>query len=117
MKITIVSRDPPLGLRMEGQLTVKEIADADRQLEEALVPAGFRQKAVLDLANVGFIDSSGISWLMICHKHFAQAGGKIVFHSAPELIQQTLHLLRLDLVLNLAEDENAARAMALEARK
>ena len=118
MKITVVSRDPPpLRLRLDGQLTMMETAEAERQLEEALVSAGYRQKVLLDLENTTFIDSSGISWLMICHKHFVQAGGKVVYHSAPPLVQQTLKLLRLNLVLHMADDEDAARAIALEDKK
>jgi anti-anti-sigma factor len=117
MKITVVSHDPPLRLRLDGQLTMMETAEADRQLEEALVSAGYRQKVLLDLESTTFIDSSGISWLMITHKHFVQGGGKIVFHSAPPLIEQTLKLLRLNLVLNMADDEDVARTMALEGKK
>ena len=36
-------------------------------------------------------------------------------HSAPPLVQQTLTLLRMNLVLHLAADEAAARAVAEEA--
>ena len=119
MKITVVSRGPPAAPAAPGRPAHH---DGDgrggtAQLEEALVSAGYRQKVLLDLENTTFIDSSGISWLMICHKHFVQAGGKVVYHSAPPLVQQTLKLLRLNLVLNLADDEDAARAMALEDKK
>ncbi len=118
MKLTVVSTDPPLiRLRLDGQITMMETSEAERQLEEALGSAGYRQRVLFDLENTTFIDSSGISWLLICHKHFVQGGGKIVFHSAPPLVQQTLALLRLNLVLNLAADEDAARAMALEGKK
>ncbi len=117
MKIAVASQGPPLQLRLDGTLTMMETEEAERQLEEALVPAGYRQKVLLDLENATFIDSSGISWLMICHKHFVQAGGKVVFHSPPPLVEQTLKLLRLNLVLNLAADEDAAQAAALEGKK
>jgi len=117
MRITVVSQDPPLRLRLDGQLTMMETPEAERQIEEALVPAGYKQRVLFDLENATFIDSSGISWLMICHKHFVQAGGKVVFHSAPPLVEQTLKLLRLNLVLNLAANEDAAQAVAAEGKK
>ncbi len=118
MKLTVVSTEPPLiRLRLDGQITMLETPEVERQLEEALGSAGFRQRVLFDLENTTFIDSSGISWLLISHKHFVQGGGKIVFHSAPPLVQQTLNLLRLNLVLHLVADEDAARAIALEGKK
>jgi anti-anti-sigma factor len=118
MKLTVVSSEPSLlRVRLDGQITMMETQEVDRQLEDALGSAGYRQRVLFDLENTTFIDSSGISWLLICHKHFVQAGGKIVFHSAPPLVQQTLNLLRLNLVLNLAPNEDAARAIALEGKQ
>ena len=117
MKLTLVSADPPpTRLRLDGQITMMETPEVDRRLEELLGPGGFRQRVLFDLEHTSFIDSSGISWMLICHKHFVQAGGKIVFHSAPPLVQQTLLMLRLNLVLNLARDEDAARAMTPEGK-
>jgi anti-anti-sigma regulatory factor len=72
---------------------------------------------LIDLEQTSFIDSSGISWMLICHKHFVQGGGQVVFHSAPPLVQHTLGLLRLNLVLHLASDEDAARAMLQEGKR
>ena len=118
MKLNVVSTEPALlRLRLDGQITMMETPEIDRHLEEALGAAGYRQRVLFDLENTTFIDSSGISWLLICHKHFVQGGGKIVFYSAPPLVQHTLSLLRLNLVLHLAADEEAARAIVLEGKK
>jgi hypothetical protein len=54
--------------------------------------------------------------MIVCQKHFVQAGGKLVFHSAPPLVQQVFDLLQLQRVLNVAPDETAARALVQEGR-
>jgi anti-anti-sigma factor len=118
-KLTVASVGPAepslLRLRLGGPITILEVSEADRQLEEALGVAGYRQRVLIDLENTSYIDSAGISWLLVCHKHFVQWGGRAVFHSAPPLVRQTLTLLRLESVLHLAADEDAARVLIREA--
>jgi anti-sigma B factor antagonist len=118
MKFTLLSAEPPhTRIRLEGDITMTDVPDADKLLEEALGSAGYRQRVLMDLEHTSFIDSSGISWMLICHKHFVQAGGQVVYHSAPPLVQHTLNLLRLNLVMHLAADEDAARKIVAEGKK
>src|SRR5437870_4411557 len=117
MKFSLAPSESSLTqVRLEGQITMTDVPDADKLLEDALGSAGYRQRVLIDLERTSFIDSSGISWMLICHKHFVQAGGQVAFHSAPPLVMHTLNLLRLNLVLHLAADEDAARAMIQEAK-
>jgi hypothetical protein len=52
--------------------------------------------------------------MLTIHKRFRNTGGKIVYHSAPPLVQQTLDLLRMNLILHLAPDLTTARGLAQE---
>lgn len=72
----------------------------------------YRRTALVDLCDAVRIDSSGISWLLVCHKRFRSAGGRLILHSAPPLIENTLRVLRLHQVFEMADREAAAREMA-----
>ena len=61
-----------------------------------------------------FIDSSGIGWLMVSHKRFLGAGGRLVLHSVPPMIAQVLRLLNLHTILAIEPDLAAARASVAE---
>ncbi len=78
------------------------------QLKE-LLDAGARYLAV-NLAGVSRLDSSGIGAFVRAHTTILKAGGKCRFFAAPKLVMQTLHMVRLDTVLDLAEDEASALA-------
>jgi anti-anti-sigma regulatory factor len=117
MKLSVKADDGSVLLvQCEGVITVTQVQQGLQPLEELLGPAGFSRRVLFDLAKTNFIDSSGVSWMLVCHKEFVHAGGRIVFHSAPPLVRQTLDLLRMNLVLYLAADENAAKAAASEER-
>jgi len=75
---------------------------------DLLAERGYGGPVLLSLAETEFIDSSGLSWLLECHQKFCDAGGKLVVHSVPPSVMDTLMMMRLELVLNLAEDEAAA---------
>jgi len=83
-----------------------------QSLDELLGSERYARRVVLSLAETRFIDSSGLSWLVVCHKRFCQAGGKFVLHSLSPTIQELLKMMRLDLSLFLAEDESAALELA-----
>ena len=73
---------------------------------------GYRSRVLMNLEKAEYIDSSGIGWLLTHHKHFLQAGGKLVLHSVPPRINDVFQLLRMSAVLHIAPDEAAARALA-----
>lgn len=77
-------------------------------LEKLLGTCGYAQPVVLSMAETRFIDSSGLSWLVICHKRFVQAGGRLVLHSVTPAIMELFKMMRLELVLEIAESEAAA---------
>jgi anti-anti-sigma factor len=117
MKLTIRSQDDALvRLSCDGAIRQISLAPGRDPLEELLGADAFRRRVLIDLEKTDFIDSSGIGWMIACQKHFVQAGGKLIFHSAPPLVQQVFDLLQLQRVLNLAVDEAAARASAQEGR-
>lgn len=113
MKMTLVADEGAVvRIRCEGEVRdVRHLIQGD-PLEQVLGPGCFTRRVLLDLEGADFIDSSGISWLIVAHKHFRQGGGRLVLHSLPPRVSQVLHFLHMHLVFHIAADEAAARALA-----
>jgi anti-anti-sigma factor len=113
LKLTVVSDEPDLvRVQCEGEISQVKFQLNDNPLESLLGPKVYTRKLLLNLDRVEFLDSSGISWLVVSHKNFQQHQGALVLHSIPPRIHQVLQFCRMDRLLRLAEDEAAARALA-----
>jgi anti-anti-sigma factor len=119
MKLTILSNDDQvLHVQCADKITQEDfIGQADPLAGLIAHLGGFSRRVLLNLERATFIDSSGVSWLLICHKHFVQNGGRLVLHSVPPLVNQVLQLVRLPRIMNVASDAAAARKLALEDEK
>jgi hypothetical protein len=81
-------------------------------IEQVGGPDIYSKKVLLSMATCRYLDSTGVEWLLRCHKRFATAGGMLVIHSFAPVVAQILKMMRMDLVLNLAENEKQAMQMA-----
>ena len=112
MELRLVSDDGNvLHIEMVGAKAQPELPAAFAPLEALLGSEGYRRRTMLNMDETRFIDSSGLSWLVDCHKRFIQGGGKLVLHSVRSPIMDLFTMMRLEMVLNLAEDESAARKL------
>ena len=94
---------------LQGSLTIGAPVEEFMAVCNELLAAGARNLAV-NLAGVPRIDSSGIGTLVRSHTTFLKAGGKCRLFAASGLVMQTLRMVRLDTVLDLAENETSALA-------
>jgi anti-anti-sigma factor len=100
----------------EGDITLSDFGVGRDPLQELLdsdYTDCFSRKVILNLEKAKYIDSSGVSWLIRLHKRFQEQGGMLVVHSIPPLIRNVLNLIRVDVVFHIAENEAAAKAMAV----
>ncbi len=112
MKVRVVSQDERLiRLACEGDLVVAMGSLRD-PLAGVLPDGPCPATLLLDLSKVGYINSTGISWLVQTHRRAEQGGGRLVLHSAQPFVRGVLDLMRLSSVLRLADDEPAARSLA-----
>jgi anti-anti-sigma factor len=112
MKLSVVSDDGDvLRLQATGRITQDDLSPSFDQMRELLGAGGYTRNVLLSLADVDFIDTSGISWLLACHKRFREGNGKLVIHSVVPMVLEVLKMLRLNLVFRLAD--NAAAALDL----
>jgi anti-anti-sigma factor len=114
MKLTVSGEDKNLLLlACEGRISQADFEPGRDPLESLLGSNGLSRKVLLNMEKTNYIDSSGIGWLVICHRHFAGAGGQLILHSVPARVFQVLELIGLPKVMHIAQDEAAARSMAL----
>ena len=112
MKLSVQSDDDNvLCLDVSGRIRMAAPGDQTDAFGDLLNEKGFARNVVLSFENADYIDSGGVSWLVISHKRFNEAGGKLVIHSASVVVQEVLKVMRLDRVLNLVDDETAALAL------
>lgn len=57
------------------------------------------KKAILDLADVTYLDSSGIGILMMCHAKMKKAGGALHIAGARGMVQETLEITSLNKIV------------------
>ena len=113
LKLTVVSDEADLvRVQCEGEISQVKFQLNDNPLESLAGPSIYSRKLLLNLDRVEFLDSSGISWLVVSHKNFQQHGGVLVLHSIPPMIYHCFKILGLLDVLHIAPDEAAACASA-----
>lgn len=113
MQLALVGENGALAkLALNGRVTQAELPAGEDPLLETLGANAYSRKVLVDLTGSDFIDSSGVGWLLNCHKKFRQADGCFILHSIPPLVRRTLQVLRMELVLRLAKDEAEAETLA-----
>jgi len=106
------SQDDVVRMQLSGQVVQAILPELSRQMETLLGPEAHRGKVLLDMAQTTFIDSSALGWLLGCSKRFRESTGRLVLHSVAPVVLDVLRVMRLDRVLQIAEDERAALALA-----
>lgn len=113
MKLTLVSDTPELvRLRCAGEISQRELSPGSEPLVELLSPDVYARRVVINLEQTTYVDSGGVSLLIVWQRRFLRDGGRLVLCNIPPLVQQVLDLLNLKAVLTLAADEQAAAALA-----
>ena len=109
MNISIRKAGPATILDIEGPLKLGQTQEEFRNQFDKLVEAGTTHVAV-NLAGVTDLDSSGIGALVRAFTTLKRAGGKCTYFAANKRVLMLLKMVRLDSVLDLAEDEATALA-------
>jgi len=94
-------------LDLEGPLKLGDAEESFRNQIQQLIDAGSTHVAV-NLAGVTELDSSGIGALVRSFTSLKRAGGKCTFYAPSKRVMMLLKMVRLDSILDLAEDEAAA---------
>jgi anti-anti-sigma factor len=110
--VLIADEGDVIRVSCEGEILAHEMRPRHDPMEDVIGAVGFTRCVLLNMEGTTYLDSSGISWLLICHKHCTESGGKLILHSLPPRVLRILQIVRLPSILHIAEDETGARALA-----
>jgi anti-sigma B factor antagonist len=94
-------------LDLDGPLKLGDAEESFRNQVQQLIEGGSTHVAV-NLAGVTELDSSGIGALVRSFTSLKRAGGKCTFYAPSKRVMMLLKMVRLDSILDLAEDEATA---------
>jgi anti-anti-sigma factor len=114
MKLSLLplTDDRLIRVQCEGHLTSPQMEGDSDPLETLLGPLCYGHKVLLNMERVPSIDTGGVCWLLRLDKQFRKAGGKVVLYHVAGFVLDVLDVLRLRTMLQIADDEPAAREMA-----
>ncbi len=93
-------------IEVEGQLIVGNRQELKQQVLEQL--EGGDRKFVVDFANTGYIDSSGLGVLVSLSKKIREQGGELRLSSLNEDLRTLFELTKLDTLFTIADDKGQA---------
>jgi len=106
MSFQVSQRGEVTLVEVEGQLIVGNRQDLKNQVLEQL-ESGDR-KFVIDFANTGYIDSSGLGVLVSLSKKIREQGGELRLSSLNEDLRTLFELTKLDTLFRIADDKDEA---------
>ena len=93
-------------VEVEGQLIVGNRQELKQQVLDRL--EGGDRKFVIDFANTGYIDSSGLGVLVSLSKKIREQGGELRLSSLNEDLQTLFELTKLDTLFRIADTKEKA---------
>jgi anti-anti-sigma regulatory factor len=110
MELNVLDQtDDVLHLELVGRVFDPRASMRDEPLQPALGAKGYGQRTLMSLAHTTTVNSMGLSWLTVSHRRFDEAGGRLVLYAVPPQVMETMMIMRLNALLELADDEVAGR--------
>jgi anti-sigma B factor antagonist len=106
MDATVSSYGSAEVVHMPEKLTMENASSIEKALT-AMEKAG-KNRLVLDMTGVGFIDSSGLAVLVAAYKRVKKDNGRAVLLSPQPSVQSLLELTRLHKLFEIFQDANTA---------
>lgn len=95
-------------IALSGRLMMADVPQVRQRLLEVVEKGG--GKLVLDLAEVGFMDSSGLSVLVSVFKAARLKEGDVVLLRPTPTVRSLIELTRLQQIFSIFDEEDAALA-------
>jgi anti-sigma B factor antagonist len=94
-------------LDIEGRIVLGDEIHDLREAVRDLIKQD-KKKIILNLANVDYIDSSGVGELVGCFTTVRNAGGELKLLNLTQKVHDVLHVTKLYTVFDIREDEFTA---------
>ena len=102
MKLSIAHDDETaVCVELTGKVTQRDLTNHRDPLFDLLGPDGYRRQVRLDLSEASYLDSSGVSWLLACHKRIKEAGGNLSLLHPHPAVAIVLRVLKLERVFEV----------------
>jgi Anti-anti-sigma regulatory factor (antagonist of anti-sigma factor) len=110
MKLSIAqTAGEEVRVALAGHVTQREVSPLQDPLIELLGPGGYGKIVRLDLSEAEYVDSSGIGWLLSCHKRIKQAGGRLLIERPHPIVANVFRVLKLERVFELADASESGK--------
>ena len=106
MSFQVSKNDDVTLIEVEGQLIVGNRQDLKNQVMEQL--EGGDLKFVIDFANTGYIDSSGLGVLVSLSKKIREQGGELRLSSLNDDLRTLFELTKLDTLFKITNNKEEA---------
>ena len=106
MSFQVSKNDGVTLIEVEGQLIVGNRQELKQQVLEQLEDGD--RKFVIDFADTGYIDSSGLGVLVSLSKKIREQGGELRLSSLNEDLRTLFELTKLDTLFRIADDKEQA---------
>lgn len=102
MKITVDDKGSSKVVRPYGKIDILTSSELRSALSELTKKKAM--KVIVDLAQVTYLDSSGLATLLEALKNLKEYEGKLQLANVPDRILKVLSLMKLDLIFEIIED-------------
>jgi anti-sigma B factor antagonist len=106
MAFTVVKQNGVTIVDVDGQLIVGNRQELKQKVLEELETG--ERKFVVDFANTGYIDSSGLGVLVSLSKKIREQGGELRLASLNEDLRTLFELTKLDTLFRIADSREEA---------
>jgi anti-sigma B factor antagonist len=102
MKLSLGKSDgETFQILVSGKITQHDFGPVQEPLEALIGPGVYARQIELDMSNATYMDSSGVGWLLTCHKRVREAGGRLTIVNVQAIIANMLRLLKLSRMFGL----------------
>ena len=101
LSITVTESGPTLVVHLDGELDFATAPGLSETLDSV---RGSRDRVILDVTDLRFIDSTGLRLVVVEHEHSSMDGFEFVIAGPNATILRTLRISGLDVALPLAPD-------------
>jgi anti-anti-sigma factor len=102
MKLSLAKSDgETFQVLVSGKVTQHDFGPVQEPLEALIGPGVYARQIELDLSDATYMDSSGVGWLLTCHKRVREAGGRLKLVHVQTIIANMLRLLKLSRMFGL----------------
>ena len=108
--VNVAMRDGVTVVQFDGPLTAHEVTQIEPAFQKAVETP--KSRIVVDLSKVEILATPAITMFIKAMNHQRTNGGRVIFTGTQGAIDKLLHVCRLDMIMTIVPDPNAAIAQA-----